>query len=290
MPKISVNGVNLAYEILGKGSPVVFTPGGFDVPKETSRWLAGRMSLGYRALVYDRRNSGASDVLFENAPSELQLFADDLYALLESLEMTPAYLWGGSGGLLASLLTAYQYPESVKGLLLESVPTDDHEFYQNFARDYYIESAELAESKGMEAVVEFSNDSVNWAQRIKQNPAGKEQFLSLDPTEFSAIMRQWGKWCTSGRAHLGGLTDKELGRISAPAIIIPGIDEFHPQHTAEELHRLLPKSELFSREEFFSPIEVDQLRELHADDDGRAMAAYAPVYDSFIKKVETEQS
>jgi len=291
MPKITVNGVSLAYEILGKGPPVVFTDGGVDVPKETMRWLAGRMSLGYKALVYDRRNSGTSDVLFEDAPSEFELFANDLHTLLESLEMTPAYLWGGSGGLLVSLLTAYHHPESVKGLLLEAVPLDNLEFWQNVAHGYYIESAKVAESKGMEAVVEFSNDWVNWAERIKQNPAGRGQFLSLDPIEFAAIMRKWAAWCTSGRAHLAGLTDEELGRITAPAITIPGIDESHPQHTSEELHRLLPNSELLSREQFFSAAEIDRLLELQVDwIDGRYMTVYAPFYDSFMKRVEKEQS
>jgi len=291
MPKITVNRVNLAYEILGKGPPVVFTDGGVDVPKETMRWLAGRMSLEYEALIYDRRNCGESDVLFEDAPSEFELFANDLHTLLESLEMTPAYLWGGSGGLLVSLLTAYHHPESAKGLLLEAVPLDNPEFWQNMAQGYYIASAEVAESGGMEAVFELSNDWCNWSERFKRNLAGREQFLSQDPVEFAAIMRRWAAWCTSGRAHLAGLTDEELGRISAPAIIIPGINENHPKHTSEELHRLLPNSELFSREEFFSPVEIDRLRELQVDwIDGRYMAVYAPFYDSLMKRVEKEQS
>jgi len=291
MPKITVNRVSLAYEVLGKGTPVVFTGGGFDVPKETARWLAGRMSLENRALIYDRRNSGASDVLFEDVPNELHLFADDLHALLESLEMTPAYLWGGSGGLLVSLLTAYRHPESVKGLLLEAVPFDNFELWQNWAQGYYIASAEVAESEGLEAVFEFSNDWCNWSERFKQNPAGREQFLSQDPVEFAAIMRRWSMWMTSGRTHLAGLTDEEIGCITAPAIIVPGIDDNHPQHTSEELNRLLPNSELFSREEFFSPAEIDQLRELaEVWIDGRYMAVYAPFYDSFMKRVEKEQS
>jgi hypothetical protein len=42
MPRVTVNGVSLAYEVLGRGPPIVFTPPAFDVPKEMMRWLAGR--------------------------------------------------------------------------------------------------------------------------------------------------------------------------------------------------------------------------------------------------------
>lgn len=290
MPTITVNGVNLAYEVFGNGIPIVFTPGGLGTPKESMRWVAGRMSLEYTTLIYDHRNCGASEARYEDAPSEFHLFAEDLYRLLVSLDMMPAYLYGSSAGLVTSLLVAHRHPECVKGLILDSTPFDNLEYYQRWAQGYYIASAEIADSKGMEAVSEFSNDWVNWPRRIKQNPAGWKQFISLGPTKFSALMRRWSGWLTSGRSHFAGLKDEELGQILSPALIIPGMDDFHPQNTAEELHMRLPNSELFSREEFFSPQEIEQLRELNENwIDGRQAAAYTPFYDDFVKRVEAEQ-
>ena len=62
MPKITVNGVTLAYELFGKGPPVVWTPWGWAPRNNFSYLVAGRLSANYRVLLWDRRNTGASDV------------------------------------------------------------------------------------------------------------------------------------------------------------------------------------------------------------------------------------
>ena len=62
MPKITVNGVSLAYEILGdEGLSVVLTSGG-RADKEACRPAAEALSLRFRVLIYDRRYCGASGV------------------------------------------------------------------------------------------------------------------------------------------------------------------------------------------------------------------------------------
>jgi hypothetical protein len=92
MPKIKVNGVSIACEVAGKGPPVVWTPGGW-FPRNPSTYVfAGRFSAHYRVLTWDRRNSGTSDMAVEDAESDSYLWADDLYALLHELDMSPAYV------------------------------------------------------------------------------------------------------------------------------------------------------------------------------------------------------
>ena len=83
MPKITANGISLAYEIYGDGPPVVWTSGGRSpgIKQEVSIAYFGRLTEKYRVLIYDRRNCGASDVLFEDAPSDSEQWADDLHCL-----------------------------------------------------------------------------------------------------------------------------------------------------------------------------------------------------------------
>jgi pimeloyl-ACP methyl ester carboxylesterase len=65
MPRVLVRGVKLVHEVLGKSGPwVVISPGG-------RRGLASDRALGvllaeagFRVLVYDRRNTGASEIGF----------------------------------------------------------------------------------------------------------------------------------------------------------------------------------------------------------------------------------
>ena len=86
MPRTDVDGVSIAYEIVGEGRPWVLTPGGRyskDYPgvREVAVALAER---GNRVLIWDRPNCGESEVCFAG-PSESDVQADTLAALLEEL-------------------------------------------------------------------------------------------------------------------------------------------------------------------------------------------------------------
>ena len=100
MPTASINGLSLAYEVIGDmGQPWVITPGGrFTKESPGVRELAVALAEeGNRVLIWDRPNCGASDVSFEGS-SESAMQADTLAGLLTHLDMTPAVIAGGSGG------------------------------------------------------------------------------------------------------------------------------------------------------------------------------------------------
>ena len=96
MSKITVNGVELAHEVIGNGSPVVWTNGGW-LPRGVGCYLhAGRFSSNHSVLIWDRRNCGESDVaLDEDSPSEFHSYAHDLHEVLHALNMVPAIVGGG---------------------------------------------------------------------------------------------------------------------------------------------------------------------------------------------------
>jgi len=104
--------------VLGKNGPwIVISPGG-------RRGLTSDRALGVllaeagcRVLVYDRRNTGSSDIGFPGH-SESHEQAEDLLALLKALGTGPAYVAGCSSGARLSLLLALHHPEAVKALLL----------------------------------------------------------------------------------------------------------------------------------------------------------------------------
>ena len=91
MPLTTVRGVAINYEILGDHGPwVAISPGGRR-GLEGVQSLAGRLAAaGYRVLIHDRRNCGASDVAIEGNESEYEIWADDLYLLLSQLKALPA--------------------------------------------------------------------------------------------------------------------------------------------------------------------------------------------------------
>lgn len=183
----------------------------------------------------------------------------------------------------------YTCPEDIRGLLLLLVPTDDPELLAGVSHRRYGELPELAESKGMRAVADSPLlEQANWTAWTEQAPSSRDRFLSTNVQEFAALMRRWYAFLASSRVHLGNLTDEELRGITAPALIIPGLDELHPQHVCEKLHALLPHSELVLPDEHFSPARMAQFREWKKEQGShiRYNPALAPYLDSFMKRIE----
>jgi pimeloyl-ACP methyl ester carboxylesterase len=240
MPIARIRGVDINYEILGeRGAWVALQPGG-------RRGLVGVESLGekiaeagFRVLVYDRRNCGASAVSFDGGDSENEIWAEDLYALLGELDAAPAYIGGSSSGCRLALLTALRHPAAVRGLLLWRA-TGGAYAAQRLVHNYYTQYIALAEQGGMEAVC----NSEHWAEVIAGNPANRARLLALEPARFIAIMRAWRQSFEAGAEHpVIGLSPAELRALTMPACICPGNDRVHPRLPGQVAHRLMPNAE-----------------------------------------------
>ena len=236
MATVTINGITIHYEEMGRGTPVVLTPGGRS-GMEAVRPLAERIAHEHRVIIYDRRNCGASDVLIEGEPSEQEIWADDLTELLRKLDAAPAYVGGGSAGCRVSLLLAIRHPQVVKALLLWQV-TGGAVAAERLGYNYYDSFVEVAEKEGMEGV----SRTPFFAERIQQNPSNRDRLLAMDAQGFIKVMRRWRTFFTADKPVIGA-TEEELRRIAVPTVIIAGNDEVHPTPVAENLHRILPDSE-----------------------------------------------
>lgn len=289
MPSITVNGVELSYEIHGEGPPLVRTPGGWLPMGRFCGFFAGRMSRNFQVLLWDRRNCGRSDIALDfDAPSEWHPYVDDLHEILNRLDMTPAYLAGNSGGCITSLLMARRYPEDVKGLIPNSTGPIDVGVAERIAGMHYLTCADLAEAKGMEAVAQTSGNWWYWPELIERNPDNRDRLLSLDPAGFAALMRRWYAWATSGRWHLAGLTDEELSQVKIPALVTHGLppDDAHPRESALDLHRHLPNSEWL---EYSEHLSVEQISRIESQErhPSRFSLELLSIQEAFLQRVES---
>jgi len=94
MPKIDVNGIGIAYDIIGDGEQsAIITPGGrFTKDTPGVRQLAEKLAEGgLKTVIWDRPNCGESDISFAGETESIQN-ADALAGLLRAL--------GGVLGLL----------------------------------------------------------------------------------------------------------------------------------------------------------------------------------------------
>ena len=240
MPVATVRGASISYEVLGDAGPwVSLTPGGRR-DKDGVRYLAERIARqGFRVLLHDRRNCGASDVLLGGDDPEYVIWADDLHELLGQLGASPAYVGGTSAGCRLALLTYLRHPEDVSGLLLWRV-TGGRFAAERLAQQYYGQYIELAQQGGMQAVA----DSEHFAERIAANPANREKLLSTDAGGFIADFEQWRTgFLADADLPVIGATEAALRGISVPACIVPGNDLTHPRHVGERAASLIPGAE-----------------------------------------------
>jgi pimeloyl-ACP methyl ester carboxylesterase len=244
VPTVIVDGLRLAYDIIGDGPrTAVITPGGrFSKDSPGVPALSERLAdAGLRVVIWDRPNCGESDLSF-TGENESVMHADALAGLLRSLGLGPALVVGGSAGSRVSLLTAIRHPDVVERLFVlwisgGAVGLAALAFY------YCHESLAAAEFGGMEAVA----DLPGWKEQLARNPRARETLLRQDAAAFVNTMKQWAKgYFPRENSPVPGLVPSDLAALSMPVMVLrSGISDFHhPRETSEAVHSMIPGSQI----------------------------------------------
>ena len=112
-----VNGIELAYQVVGEGEPLILMHGGFGSVEmfgpNVELLAAGRQVIGVDLQSHGR--SPATD-----RPMRFETMADDIEALIRSLGFERAAIMGFSLGGAVGLRTVIQHPDVVERLVLVS--------------------------------------------------------------------------------------------------------------------------------------------------------------------------
>ncbi|PBQ34102.1 alpha/beta hydrolase [Sphingobacteriaceae bacterium] len=225
MPYVKTQGetpVELYYQDLGKGKPVIFIHGW---PSNSCMWeyQLGELSKNFRCIAYDRRGFGMSEKPFDGY--DYNTLASDLKSLIDHLNLSDVTLVGFSMGggevvryltnhgsgkvskiVLVSAVTPFMLktndnsdgaPKEMFDEFEKTIKTDRPAFLSNFGKQFF----------GVNLVSHpVSDDLLQWAQG-----------LTLQATQLSTLgcMRAFSE--TDFR--------KDCSAITVPTLIIHGDDD-----------------------------------------------------------------
>lgn len=231
----------LNYEIYGSGDRVLVWLHPILFDSKLSRHLARALAArGNRVILLDLLGHGGSDKPVRPSAHRMDLYAQQVLALLDELGVDRAAIGGISLGTNVSLLTAAQAPDRVRGLVLE-MPV--------------LETAAPAAALTFVPLllqVRYGRVPLRLLSRVVSRlpSSGIGPLDSLagtigsDPNEISAILRG---------VLLGPIapTVEQRNAITAPTLVLGhGIDLIHSFADAKRLARQLPNARLIRTRTF----------------------------------------
>ena len=228
MDTVAVNGINLAYTRLGKGTPLVLVHG---FPLDSSSWneLIPYLKDHFDLILPDLRGFGKSTTV--EAPYTLSDIADDLAGLLDDLGVEKTALAGHSMGGYISLAFAKKYPQRVSGLGLiasqaaADAPEGKERRYKN--------ASDVAE-KGVGVVVDAMTPKLSADVRVQEFVRG--------------VIERQSKQAVIGA--LKAMAEREdampiLSSFNFPLVLIHGdADQLIPIERAKEIKSANPSATL----------------------------------------------
>ncbi len=235
--KVETNGISMNYKITGKGDCLVLIHGAGD---NLNAWYnqVPAFSKSYRVLTYDVRGHGQTELT--KGDYTLDIWADDLYALLGTLGIDKAYVLGHSlGGMIAATL-ALKHPKMVKTLILSNsggASVMSEEAKQQMTERRQVQK-EAFEKEGMLGIFKVRTTTTFSPGFAEKNPDVMEKYKAIllqnKPEGYRKVMESMNR-----RSPI------DFSKITCPTLIIAGEhDAFSSPEAGKALQSLIPKSEL----------------------------------------------
>ena len=203
-----VNGIQLAYQIQGSGTPLVLLHGGFGSADLFGPTLAA-LAAGRQVIGVDLQSHGRTPAV--DRPMRFETMADDIAALIRHLGYEKVDVMGFSLGGGVALRTAIQHPGSVRKLVLVSTP---------FKRDGW----------HPEMVAGFDQMGPHVAEPMKQTP------MYQNYREVAPRVEDWPILVSqlTGLLKLDYDWTDEVRGLPMPVLIVIGdADGLPPRHAVE---------------------------------------------------------
>jgi esterase len=136
MPTIKINNRDVHIQELNKGAAetVLLLHGMFSNLSVYYFNIAPLLAEHFHVVMYDLKSHGLSERVLEGY--DLETMTNDLYALMEALNLDKVHLAGYSFGGLIALKMAIRFPEKLKKLAIIEAPNPNDESAHGLIDDY----------------------------------------------------------------------------------------------------------------------------------------------------------
>ena len=216
---VELPGVKTWHEVEGKGDPLLLLHGGF-CTNETRGPQRRDFAAAYRVFLPDRRaHEHTPDV---EGPLSYGDMAKETVEFLTSVVREPAHVVGWSDGGIVGLLATIARPELVRKLVVVGA---------NFEPALHV-------TPGADSMLEgLTPDSPDLAMFRAQYEAASPD----GPEHWPVVV---AKFVDMARGNEPNIPAGELGRISAPTLVMVGDDDLPSLEHTISLYRAIPNSEL----------------------------------------------
>ncbi|AXV08464.1 Hydrolase (HAD superfamily) [Euzebya pacifica] len=226
---IELNGVRHHYVSKGEGPPVVLVHG---LGGDLHAWygVIECLAVHHHVIALDLRGHGRSDA--GSGGYSIQMWAQDVNALIAALELPPVTLVGHSLGSLVAQQAALDKPEAVDQLVL----VGGISWFEPDTKKAYNDRADLVEAEGMDAVVDSWLPGAMAPRTQAKLPQlvglARDMYLRNDPQSYAKSCRALAKMPRIPREDIG-----------QPTLLVVGDhDRSTPIAMTEELHAEIPVS------------------------------------------------
>lgn len=116
---IKVNGIELYYEVIGNGEPLVMIHGNSET-HEIFHEAAEVLSQYFTCYLIDSRGHGVSEAVSEFHYDDM---AEDVHAFIEALHLKHVTYYGFSDGGIIGILLACKYPQLFERMIISGANT-----------------------------------------------------------------------------------------------------------------------------------------------------------------------
>ncbi len=242
---MQIRGLNLNVRIVGEGPPFIWGHGMFHSIRVEDRFgLWDGFPTDIKLVRYDARGHGSSQASYKMQDYLWDHLALDMLAIGDAIGAQQFIAGGGSMGCATAIYAALRAPQRIRALVLHSPGTawETRPAQARFYRRLVI-PALLLGGRGLAEVANRvgGQSSPDWLL--------PERAVTIEATRIGmGAVRRRTLWALLRAAVANDLPPREEFRKLAniPAIIVARVDDrIHPSSSAQELHRLLPRSELF---------------------------------------------